>query len=352
MLRLLLFTLIFWSLIVYGFADASDDFLFTVQRDGQEAGSGFLIHERGKSWLVSNRHVVEGDAQVLFAGMLDSTRTFVLPERVQIASNRDAVRFRVDLPDGFSLGDDCSFDEEVFAFGNSDGKGVITKSAGKVVGKGRGEIEITCDIIPGNSGGPVINEDDEVVGLATDLIEPPSGHDPEGGQFLNNLNVIEGTRYEETRRFAVPLHDAKWQEVDLATFQSESMQAGELFELCDQFFNTLVRICLHYPLIEGNGEIQSPSWIRSYNRKLEKYGYYSRSSQRYIIRSGKQDSMDRALQNWLEDLSEKGEEMSESLREEAEDFVVKYYQMALLERADDLEDTARELLELAEDDQR
>ncbi|MBT8042101.1 MAG: serine protease [Pontiella sp.] len=345
MLRLLLSILALWLLPFLGFAEALDGYLFTVQREGEEAGSGFLLHDRGKSWLVSNRHVVEGNEKVVFVGMTDASRTYELQERIQVATNRDAVRFRVDEPEGFALGGDCSFDDEVFAFGNSDGKGVVTKSAGKVIGKGRGEIEVTCEIIPGNSGGPVVNSEDKVIGLATFIIVPPSEH---GTQRLSNLKMFEGTRYEETRRFAVPLHDAKWQEVELATFQSEAVDAAALYGQYDQFYGMTAGVFLHYRLSEGDGEVLSRSWVRSYNRKLGKCGYRYGSG-RFVVRSGKQDSLERALQGWQEDLSEAALEVSKTLRKEAEDFTVKYYQLDLLERADDLEEVAKQLLEHAAD---
>ena len=157
--------------------------------------------------------------------------------------------------------------------------------------------------------------------------------------------MFEGTRYEEARRFAVPLHDAKWQEVDLASFQSESVKADALLEQCNEFYGMLASVYLRYPMKEGDGEILSRSWIRSYNRKLSKCGYRY-GSMRFVIHSGKQDTFVRALRGWLEDLGEAALKMAETLREETEDFNIKYYQRELLEQADDLEDAA-ELLELA-----
>jgi hypothetical protein len=348
MMRLLVSIFILWIVPFFGYSEALDDFLFTVQCDGFEAGSGFILHDQGESWLVSNCHVVEGDKKVVFVGMVDDSNSFDLPEKIQVASNRDAVRFRVDTPDGFSLARDCSFDEEVFAFGNSDGKGIVTKSEGKIVGKGRGKIEVTCEIIPGNSGGPVINITNEVIGLSTFIIVAPEEKNSDNSQWLSKFTMIKGTRYEGTRRFAIPLHDAKWQEVDLSTFQKESVEAKSVIDQCEKFYGIISSISYKYPIHEGNGSIISRSWIRNYNRKLRKYGYWDGKS-RYIIRSSKFDSFIRTLENWLEDLSEAALKLSESVQEESEKVTVKYYQEKLLEQVNDLEDAARLLEESAAD---
>ena len=112
-----------------------EDCLFTVQKDGRESGSGFLLKDTNGIWMVSNDHVVKQDGEIKFIGMTDESRVYTLPETIEVAANRDAVRFKTEESDGFVLTDACSFDEKVFAFGNSGGLGVITKSEGKVVGK-------------------------------------------------------------------------------------------------------------------------------------------------------------------------------------------------------------------------
>ena len=327
--------------------DALENQLFTVRRDQREAGSGFLLHDGEQSWLVSNCHVVEGDADVEFVGMTDSSRVIAMPDFIDVAANRDAVRFASDESGGFSLGSDCSFDDVVFAFGNSDGKGVVTKSEGTVVGKGRGEIEVTCDIIPGNSGGPVINESNEVVGISTFLITPPSDLSAQTEGLLHTLKMFEGTRYEKTRRFAVPVHDADWQRVERAVFRTESIAIEPLREQVLRLNSAIISVFLCAWIDEECEDVLSHSWVRRYHRKLKDCGYYHAESERYWIRSGRRDSFNRSMRRWLEDLSETAAEMADALREESDDFSIQYYRNEIMEKAEGLERSARDLLDLS-----
>lgn len=335
-----------------------EDFLFTVQQDGRESGSGFLLKDTSGVWMVSNCHVVRQSGEIKFAGMRDDSRVYTLPETIEVAANRDAVRFKTEESAGFMLTGSNSFDETVFAFGNSDGLGVITKSEGKIVGKGRGEIEVTCEIIPGNSGGPVINTRDEVVGIATFGVTTYSAKiaaelsgkvsAAERERLVEKIKDRYGTRYTETRRFAVPVYDADWQPVDLDLFKQESVQYGKIDDRYERFNDAVITVFRCRSISSGSDDLFARGWVRKYNQELNEYGYYDSDSGRYYLRSGRQESFDRAYGRWIKSLSEASEYLAKEFRTQADTLTVRYYQNEAREYAEKLERKSRELIEVAE----
>lgn len=248
-----------------------EDFLFTVESDDGSRGSAFLMKDADGVWMVSNCHVVTGKKPIRFINMRKKDCVWQLPEELEVAEDRDAIRFRVTETDGLVLASDYSFDDEVSAFGNSGGFGVVTKNKGQIVGQGVAEIEVTCAIIEGNSGGPVINSTNEVVGIATFILKPRTVNDVLS-EILNGVNrqtkPSEGTRYENIRRFAIPLKDAVWQKTSVSTFEAESALFKGRLEECNLSVVIVTMMCSRLRINETEAEYLVPSsTIRKYNRE-------------------------------------------------------------------------------------
>jgi len=169
-----------------------DEAVLVIETPGG-VGSGFLVQESGRVWVYTNRHVI-GDA-------LDLTATDVSGNEVELGNmeivrDRDIARFSTRLRKGLELGGTPSTGEEIAVYGNSQGAGVITRSEGEVLGLSADSIEVSSEIVSGNSGGPVLNTDNQVLGISTFVMAGWSG-DP----------TTVGTRYTEPRRFALRLDD-------------------------------------------------------------------------------------------------------------------------------------------------
>jgi len=323
-----------------------EDFLFTVRRDGREVGSGFLLKDGSGVWMTSNCHVVQRGREIKFIGMVDDSRVYALPNKIEVAANRDAVRFLTGGTNGLTLTAAAAFDETVFAFGNSDGLGVITRGEGKVVGKGRGQIEITCEIIPGNSGGPVVNTRDEVIGIAAFGISVPavkiaaelSGtvSAAERARLTEKIKEHYGTRYTETRRFAVPVHDAEWQAVDLDLFREESRRYEEAADRCSRFSAAVEAVFRSRVISQKDEDLFPRGWVKDYNHDL-----------RNFQGAGRKELFDRAFGRWIQNLSETAAGLAGEIREQAEDLTVLYFRNELMERVDRLNRNHRELRDIA-----
>lgn len=166
-------------------ADVPDD---AQQVDGDEAsdalipvgsGSGFIIDELGH--VVTNAHVVDG-AEELTAVLADGAE---VPATV-IGSEAmlDVAVVKLDLPAGVEVPGIASFGDsenlragdQVVAIGNALGSFPNTVSEGTVNGTDRAfpgqyglsdMIQHDAEIWHGNSGGPLINLDAQVVGINT-----------------------------------------------------------------------------------------------------------------------------------------------------------------------------------------
>ena len=133
----------------------------------------------------------------------------------------DLARFPVNLKEGETAYEIASVDpsnfttQNVVAYGNSLGGDVITSLPGTIVGLGNDRLEISCEIVPGNSGGPVVLADSrKVVGVSTYLTD-------------GRLDIWSATtKFSSVRRFATrPDKVTKWRRMQYTGLMSS---IGEL----------------------------------------------------------------------------------------------------------------------------
>ena len=173
------------------------------------SGSGYIIDEAGH--VVTNNHVVEGGAafEVRFEDgtMVDATL-------VGTDAFQDVAVLQLDLSDGetvpgtvqFGDSSDLRAGDEVSAIGSPFGEYANTVTAGIVNAVDRsldtGEgylmpnlIQHDADIYPGNSGGPLLNDAGEVVGMnVAKAVAPTMGNTTE----QTNIGfAIEGNEVKE-----------------------------------------------------------------------------------------------------------------------------------------------------------
>jgi len=147
---------------------------------GEGAGSGFFINEEGD--LITNYHVVAQASsiqiQIPSFGMerFDMEIVGVSPER-DIAllkttkESREKIRSKLKKIPYLLLGDSDEVlrSQEVLALGYPLGQTRLKSTLGIVSGRERlgyfGYIQITAPLNPGNSGGPAVNANGDVIGI-------------------------------------------------------------------------------------------------------------------------------------------------------------------------------------------
>ena len=147
-------------------------------RAGSSEGSGFIFDDDG--WILTAAHVVEGQTQV----------TVVLGDRIEVTGRvvgkddeLDVAVIKIDLPGQvpplpMGQSDSTKVGDEVLVMGYPLGialgehasatKGII--SAKRVV-EGQIILQIDAAVNPGNSGGPLVNDLGEAIGLIIAKIE-------------------------------------------------------------------------------------------------------------------------------------------------------------------------------------
>lgn len=233
-------------------------------------GTGFFAFEGGRVYLYTNQHVID-DLDGL--KITDSRGAQVRTLGLEISRSQDLARFRVHPRKAFPLSDRIEPGEELTVLGNSEGAGVITHSTATVNGIGPDEIEVDSDFVPGNSGGPLLNSENEVVGVATYAIRGEERPDW----------VKEGTRYTEPRRFTIrPSRVNDWERVSISEYTS---QIGKLKEAWRHFSRSY---WTYYALAEWEGYISTipDHWerplrmiLRNHNSRQKKPDYDTRYEQ-------------------------------------------------------------------------
>lgn len=192
------------------------DKLVVVQCD-DASGSGFVCEMDGKKYMVTNKHVIEGQSRV--SAMFSDGKELKLG-KLDIAGNADLVRFSVpETQSSLKLrADEPKMNERIFVFGNSDGESVLTDLNGQIIGIGADKLEVTAKFVHGNSGSAVLDESGEVVGVATYATKASGPKDW----------VKEDSRFSEVRRFALRIRDIQWIKTDLKAFKRKCDAAEEI----------------------------------------------------------------------------------------------------------------------------
>lgn len=139
---------------------------------GMGSGSGVIVSEDG--YIITNNHVIQGATQlaVVFA---DSSRREAELIGADALNDIAVIRVNGDMPAVASIGDAAALQpgEQVLAIGSPLGNFRNTVTSGVVsalnrsVGSMEGLIQTDAAINSGNSGGPLINLNGEVVGINT-----------------------------------------------------------------------------------------------------------------------------------------------------------------------------------------
>lgn len=151
----------------------------------KKGGTGFLISENG--YVVTNYHVVEDASKI---ELLFPTDTSVVKYNASVISSdktNDIAILKIDdskfvspgnIP--FNITDDYNIGEKVYTIGypQPDIMGTSYKyTSGEINSLSGMEnditlMQITTPIQPGNSGGPLFNQDGNVVGITTSTLNP------------------------------------------------------------------------------------------------------------------------------------------------------------------------------------
>ena len=199
---------------------------------GNSTGSGFICYMDGENWLITNEHVIHS------GGMFDARTysgqriTINEYEVVQVGGNRDLVRILLkgDSFSALKIDDRVpNVNDKLYTFGNSDGAQVITSLTGTCLGIGHETIEVSIPFVQGNSGGAILNEEGNVVGVVTYATKH---NEPEKW-------IKTGSRFNGVRRFGVRFNDVIWEKIRWLEFNDRAKGLSML----NDYMNILIQLC-------------------------------------------------------------------------------------------------------------
>ena len=135
-------------------------------------GTGFVISPKGL--VLTNQHIIE-DQEVVTATFDNSSEQYSLKVIYQGADEIDLCLLRIESSNRFPyimMADDVpTLGDEVITIGNPRGIGLsISKGVISRIGDD-GDLQLNLQLNPGNSGGPVVNHQGELIGVISFLVE-------------------------------------------------------------------------------------------------------------------------------------------------------------------------------------
>lgn len=177
-------------------------------------GTGFLCKSGGEVWVYTAAHVLSGNTTIT---VRDSTgRIYREFEYLECAEGVDLVRLKpkdasfegLEIVSGTEA---PKVDDLIVAVGNSLGTGSLSGEPGRILSIGDDMWEVDAEIIPGNSGGPVLSlNTGKVVGIVTHLI------------IFDKKDQDNPNAAKQVKRFAARLDKSwEWRKMPMARFVKE-----------------------------------------------------------------------------------------------------------------------------------
>jgi len=184
---------------------------------GGGSGSGFVVDMEGKKYLVTNQHVIDCCDSISIRTLSNER---ISPVSVEISKSLDLIRMEItnNIPALSIRKDTPVIGDDVTVYGNSDGGGVVTEIKGKVLGVGPNLVEVDAEFVQGNSGGPILSDNLEVVGVASYAM-----------LFKDAENWLsKGTRFQEVRRYGYRIDAVEWNNITIKQFVNQSKLIADL----------------------------------------------------------------------------------------------------------------------------
>lgn len=288
-----------------------EDFVFLIETD-VSSGSAFAVRMGEQTYLITNAHVID-HAQRIRVVTTGGDRIPV-ESAIEVAYDRDLLRLPIADSSGLAFQPEVAVGESVYAYGNSEGSAVVVRLEGEILGVGPDRLEVSSGVVPGNSGGPVVDSDGGVVGVVTYLMLQQGEEDaPEPEEAARNLDwIFDGTRFGRTRRFALRLRDdIRWQTCSLEVYRNERLFLAEMDERIEELLETVLSVLAAPYRIRIAERYQSPVHFGflpdNYNRDVDEF---ERSIERQI-RPGQLRQINARFQQRMRD---HGRELQDAIR--------------------------------------
>ncbi|MBN2735733.1 MAG: trypsin-like peptidase domain-containing protein [Spirochaetales bacterium] len=179
----------------------------SITENGEESswGSGFIIKYKNQNYIVSNFHVVgyhDGEEIIVSRKQKDKNDEIFKGALVLVDNEiEDLSILRVEglRGEGFSIEENCNMFDDVISAGFPSGpdSGDLTVSFGKISNPhvkvdDKDRIKLDIGVNPGNSGGPLLNKNGEVLGVVYMKFTDNTGYAIPINRVMKTIDSIEG----------------------------------------------------------------------------------------------------------------------------------------------------------------
>lgn len=261
--------------------------VITVTFEERISGSAFLISTDG--YIVSNAHVVKskkgtaqfssGESEDVELVLMDPEKDFAL---LKVSSKNDYPFLRLGDSNLCREGDSVIAIGSPFTLQSTFTKGIVSAKDRKLPGRAVSFIQTDAAVNPGNSGGPLINGQGEVVGINT---------------WVVNKGLAEGLN------FAVAINDVK-SLIDRGRALSEEERRSETADVEAKWRRTLDQ----YHRDNQDQDSAREQWLKEYLKRQEE------------LRRRNAERVEQERRQMSEMVQQKREEVNQCLRRARDDY--------------------------------
>ncbi len=172
---------------------ASVDFLlpYKISTQGQSIGTGFYIDKKGH--ILTAAHVVENSAE-LWINMPKYGKKIFRAEIISVYPDFDIAIIKIHNfknKDYIKLGnsDKISLRDDVYVIGYPNNPDYPIITSGTISGSRTNYIQTDTPVNSGNSGGPLLNEKNEVIGVTSSIIK-----NSQNSSLITPINIFKENR--------------------------------------------------------------------------------------------------------------------------------------------------------------
>ena len=157
-------------------------------------GSGFWVNS---NTFVTCLHVVAEGGDNLSISTIEGG-SFHIASVINYSTNDDDVVVVTTIPDNpnwLSLKDDTDAGTRIWSIGNSEGARVLKTDDGEIAGVGDSVLEVTAQIRPGCSGGPIVDADGNVLGMSAFLKFPMVSITDTQGHYKHDFSLADARKF-------------------------------------------------------------------------------------------------------------------------------------------------------------
>lgn len=161
--------------------------------DGISCGTGCIINKNGT--ILTSAHILEEGNDIIVT--TSDGKDYKAEILKKFGEKKDIALLKINVPYDLktvTLGDSSKIKvgESVLAIGNPFGfKGTLTKGIISRIDYSKNRIQTDAAINPGSSGGPLLNEKGEIIGINQAIYNPDNNISNIGIGFATPINLIK-----------------------------------------------------------------------------------------------------------------------------------------------------------------